>query len=318
MHITNENVAPELSVVVPLFSEEPNLPSLLKAISTALTGVCEDYEFVLVDDGSLDDSWKLIKSLINEYSNLRAIRFSRNFGKEAAISAGLESSRGSAVVIIDCDLQHPPSLISEMLSRWRGGGVDVVEAVKSKRVKESWINRIGAKIFYTWLGRLNKYDFQGATDFKLLDRCVIDAMRGMGERVMFFRGMVTWLGFRIEKIFFEPTPRAEGKSQWSHVTLVKFAVDAITSFTSAPLRLVSLSGVVFVIFAVILGLQTLYMKLFGGASGGFSTVIICILLMGAVIMFALGIIGEYIARIYQEVKRRPRYVVLEVIDSSDS
>jgi glycosyltransferase involved in cell wall biosynthesis len=318
MNISNENVAPELSVVVPLFSEESNLPSLLKAVSTALTGVLENYEFVLVDDGSLDGGWEIIRSLSNEYSNLRAIRFSRNFGKEAAISAGLEASRGRAVVIMDCDHQHPPSLITEMLSRWRGGGVDVVEAVKSKRVEEYWINRIGAKAFYALLGHENKHVFEGATDFKLLDRCVIEAMRGMGERVMFFRGMVAWLGFRVEKIFFEPPPRAEGKSQWSYIALVKFAVDAITSFTSVSLRLVSLLGVVFFVFAVILGLQTLYMKLFGGALGGFSTVIICILFTGAVIMFALGIIGEYIARIYQEVKRRPRYVVREVIDSSDS
>lgn len=306
---------PRLSVVVPLFREGEQVRLTMTALVGVLNTLDMSFEVILVDDGSPDDTWEAIRDAAREYGFIRAARLSRNFGKEASVCAGLEMARGDAVVVMDGDLQHPPSLIPEMLRSWEQGEAEVVEAVKAERGKESPFSRVGAKLFYKSFNALAGQDLQDASDFKLLDRKVVNAWLRMKERNIFFRGMSAWLGFRRKKLFFSVQDRQNGKSGWSTPKLIRLALTAVTAFSTAPLHLVSAAGAIFALFALILGGQALYLKFTGAAVTGFTTVILLLLIIGCVLMFALGIIGEYLARIYEEVKMRPRYVIAESIDS---
>jgi glycosyltransferase involved in cell wall biosynthesis len=240
---------------------------------------------------------------------LEGIRLSRNFGKERALCAGLEQVRGQAVIIMDGDLQHPPELIPEMIYQWQAKGARIVEGVKKSRGEESKGYRFGTRLFYGLIRMLTKYDLSKASDFKLLDRQVVEYWVKMPERNTFFRGMTAWLGFPRVALEFDVAPRAEGQTSWRLAALVKLALNAVVSFTSWPLRLVTIGGVILLAIAVVLGIQTLYMKFAGMAVAGFSTVILLLLGMNSMIMLGIGIVGEYIAAIYDEVKGRPRYVV---------
>lgn len=299
-----------LSVVIPLYREGCHLDNTLREIIRILDSLVIKYEVILVDDGSPDQTWQVIHTLCKCYSTVYGIRLSRNFGKEAAIAAGLECAGGRAVILMDGDLQHPPALIPEMVEHWRAGA-DVVEAVKRLRGKESWSSKIRAKIFNTVFTYFSGYDLHGASDFKLMDHRVLEAWRSMGERNLFFRGMSAWLGFERVQISFDVQERIDGRSNWSLIQLMRLAITAVTSFSSAPLHLVTLTGIAFTFFAIILGIQTLYLKFSGSAIDGFTTVILLLLVIGAVVMLGLGIIGTYIARIYEEVKARPRFIVAE-------
>jgi len=234
-----------------------------------------------------------------------------------ALCAGLERARGNAVIVMDGDGQHPPSLLPLLIEKWRASGVDIVEAVKLKRGRESVASRIGALTFYVILNKLSGFELKGASDFKLIDRRVRDTWLAMRERNVFFRGMTAWMGFRTIQIPFEVGPRRAGKSGWSYLRRAKLALIGITTFSSFPLRLVTFAGMIFFLFAVGLGIQTLYLKLAGRAFTGFATVILLELIIGSLLMISLGIIGEYLARIYEEVKGRPRYIVSESIDLAD-
>ena len=300
----------ELSVVVPMYGESANVKAAVEAISGHVADCCESYEIIVVDDGSLDDTWECLVRESRRRRCVRAIRLSRNFGKEYALSAGLEVSRGRGVVVMDGDLQHPPALIPLLVTAWRGGG-DVVEAVKRSRGREGRLSRWCAQGFYRLLKALSGFDLRGASDFKLLDRKVVAAWRRMPERSLFFRGMVAWLGFRRVRIEFDVADRVGGTSRWSVVALIRLAVGAITAFSSALLQLVTLFGVMFLAFALVLGAQTLVLKLRGHAVTGFATVILLLLMIGSLLMISLGLIGLYLARIYDEVKGRPRFVVAE-------
>ena len=303
-----------VSIVIPVYREEDSLSILLTAIHRELKTINESYEIILVDDGSTDNTWAMIKEAFKEYPTLRAVRLSRNFGKEYALCAGLEIAKGEAVIVMDGDLQHPPHLILEMVRIWRESNIDVVEAVKIYRGQESILGKLGAKLFYTILHKLSGYNLRGASDYKLLNRQVVNAWLRMEERGLFFRGMTAWLGFRRVQIPFQVPKRIGGQSRWSIFQLFKLALTGVTAFSSLPLHLVTFSGGIFFIFAVVLGVQTLYMKLTGNAVSGFTTVIILLLIIGSLLMISLGIIGLYIARIYEEVKRRPRYIVLEKLE----
>lgn len=308
------NPAPTvLSVVVPVYREASHLAQTVEQLLRVLQPLDLAHEVVLVDDGSTDDTWACVTALAAAQPAVRGLRLSRNFGKEAAISAGLETARGQAVVVMDGDLQHPPALIPQLVARWRQGA-DIVEGVKEFRGQESALGRLQARLFHVAFRRLSGYDLQGASDFKLLDRRVVEAWKRMGERALFFRGMSVWLGFRREQLPFSVAERAGGGTQWTFLRLLRLAVDALTSYSSAPLQLVTLLGAAFWIFALVLGAQTLFNKLSGHAVDGFTTVILLLLIVGAVMMFALGIIGAYVARIYEEVKGRPRYIVAERTD----
>jgi glycosyltransferase involved in cell wall biosynthesis len=309
--------APLISVVIPLYNEVLHLRELLSDLKTALKETGCRFEVVLVDDGSSDDTWAEIKDEALIWSDLRAIRLSRNFGKELALCAGLERARGNAVIVMDGDGQHPSSLLPLLIEKWRTSGADVVEAVKRRRGHESLGSRFGALTFYVILNKLSGFDLKGASDFKLIDRRVIDTWLAMRERNVFFRGMTAWMGFRTTQVPFEVGPRRGGKSGWSYLRRAKLALIGITTFSSFPLHFVTFAGVIFFIFAVGLGIQTLYLKLAGRAFTGFATVILLELIIGSLLMISLGIIGEYLARIYEEVKGRPRYIVSESIDLAD-
>lgn len=305
-----EPLMQSLSVVMPLYRESCHLDNTLQEIIRVLNDLEIEYEVILVDDGSPDKTWQVILSLCKSHPAVFGIRLSRNFGKEAAIAAGLSHAKGRAVILMDGDLQHPPGLIAEMMAHWRAGA-DIVEAVKRFREEESWFSRIRAKIFNTFFSYFSGFDLHDASDFKLMDHRVLEAWRSMGERNLFFRGMCAWLGFKRVQIQFDVRERVDGQSNWSLMQLVRLAVTAVTSFSSVPLHLVTLTGIAFTFFAIILGIQTLYLKFSGNAIDGFTTVILLLLVIGAVVMLGLGIIGTYITRIYEEVKARPRFIVAE-------
>jgi glycosyltransferase involved in cell wall biosynthesis len=310
-------ITPLISVVIPLYNEGSLVPALLSDLRQALEQIGCRFEIILVDDGSSDGTWEQIKHEARSLPALRAMRLSRNFGKELALCAGLERTRGDAVVVMDGDGQHPPSLLPIMAETWRTSGADIVQAVKVDRGRESATSKLGAFLFYLILNKLSGFDLKGASDFKLVNRKVLDTWLAMRERNVFFRGMTAWMGFKVTQIPFEVAARRTGKSGWSYFRRAKLALIGITTFSSFPLHFVTFAGVIFFIFAVGLGIQTLYLKLAGRAFTGFATVILLELIIGSLLMISLGIIGEYLARIYEEVKGRPRYIVSESIEPDD-
>jgi polyisoprenyl-phosphate glycosyltransferase len=304
-----------ISVVIPVFQEAEVLPTFLAAIRHVLDQCAISYELVLVDDGSSDRTWPLISDEAKASSSVRGFRLSRNFGKEAALCAGLEKARGAAVIIMDGDGQHPASLLPEMIRMWKASEADIVQAVKRSRGQESFSNKASALGFYVLLKKFSGIDLRGASDFKLMSRKAVNAWLTMGERNVFFRGMTAWMGFTTVQIPFEVAQRSQGHSTWSYLKRLKLAITGITAFSSLPLQFVTFAGVLFLVFSIVLGGQTIYLKLSGQAVSGFTTVILLELIVGSLLMISLGIIGEYLARIYREVKRRPRYLISESIDA---
>ena len=305
-----------LSIVLPVYREGNHLAELLTAIHSSAQKCNLQYELVLVDDGSPDNTWSVIAEEVTRCQSVRALRLSRNFGKESAVCAGLEHARGDAVILMDADGQHPPSLIPAMVTLWQDSGADIVEAVKRRRGRESLSSKLGAQLFYFILNKLSGFQFKGASDFKLMNRKAVDAWLRMHERNVFFRGMTVWMGFTTVQIPFEVVPRSAGHSTWSILKRLKLALIGITAFSSFPLHLVTFAGVVFLGISVLLAIQTLYLKLAGRAVSGFATVILLELIIGSLLMISLGIIGEYLARIYEEVKGRPRYLIKDSIASN--
>lgn len=302
-----------ISILIPVYNEGAEINRNIHIIHELLVKNHIRHEFVLIDDGSGDDTWRYILKTSSEIQEVRAVRFSRNFGKEAAICAGIDEVRGDACIIMDSDLQHPPAFIPEMVRLWKEEGYEVIEGVKAARGKEHLINKLGAKLFYNLMQKLSGIELQNASDFKLLDAKVVDVCRKLGERNTFFRGVVSWVGFKRKTILFEVAERSHGSSKWPLLKLFSLSVTAITSFTSAPLQLVTFMGVAFLLGSLLLGVQTLYKYFSNIAVSGFTTVILLLLIIGSTLMISLGIIGTYIAKIFDEVKGRPRYIVTEVI-----
>ena len=299
-----------VSVVAPIFNEGPGVERFVRRLGEVLGEAGLRYELVLVDDGSTDDSWDRImqQALLDE--RVRGIQLSRNFGKEPAMLAGLEHAAGDAVVVIDSDLQHPPSAIPAMVQRWRDGA-HVVEAVKRNRTGQGLIGRLGGRVFNKAFTGLTRVDLVNATDFRLLSRPALEALLRLPEHSSFFRGTSNWIGFRRATIEVDIDHREGGASRWTFTSLFRLAVNGLTSFTSAPLHLVTLVGLAFAGFSVLLGAQTLVRWLQGGSVAGFPTVILLLLVMGTFVLLGLGVIGEYLARIHEEVRARPRYLVQE-------
>ena len=306
-----------LSVIIPSYNEEKNVENTAKVVSQLLEENKIDYELVFVNDGSADGTWEILSNMAKTQDHIVAVNFSRNFGKESAIFAGLEVAKGDACVLMDCDLQHPPEVIIEMYNIWENNDIDIVEGVKSGRGKENSVYRWFSLLFYKLINKSSGLDLTGASDFRLLDRKAVDALNAMPERLTFFRAMSSWVGFKTEKVYFDVADRNVGKSKWSLKALMKYAVNSITSFTSAPLQLVTLFGAVTFIISVVLGVETLWNKIWGNSAEGFPTVIILQLLTSSIIMFSLGIIGYYVSKIYEEIKNRPRYIISEKISKED-
>ena len=298
----------ELSIIIPSYNEQDNIQRTFHSIDEILRQNHIPYEIIFVDDGSKDLTFTRIQELSLQSGQVKGISFSRNFGKEAAIFAGLESAGGACCLIMDCDLQHPPRLIPEMYRLWQEG-YEVVEGIKASRGKENLLHTFSANTFYSLISRATGIDMSRASDFKLLDRQAMDALLIMPERAPFFRALSSWVGFKTTILPFEVQERDIGVSKWSVWSLTKYAVQNITSFSGAPMQLVSLLGFVMFFASVILGIQSLYRYFTGTALEGFTTVILLQLIIGSVLMISLGIIGHYISRIYDEIKARPRYII---------
>lgn len=302
-----------LSVIIPAYNEETMIQKVNSIIGNMLSQENIEYEIIFVNDGSFDGTWKEIGNVCNHFSTVKAISFSKNFGKDAAIFAGMEYARGDCCVLIDCDLQHPPELIVSMFDLWKKG-YEIVEGVKSERGKESFIHKFAANSFYSLISCASGIDMRNASDFKLLDRKVMDALLAMPERQVFFRALSSWVGFKSTTLLFEVQERQHGTSKWSALSLIKYALNNIASFSAAPMQMVTVPGIIFFMFSVILGVQTLLFYFMGKSLEGFSTVIILLLMVGSILMISLGIIGYYISKIYNEIKGRPRYIVTESLN----
>ncbi|MCD7746697.1 MAG: glycosyltransferase family 2 protein [Lachnospiraceae bacterium] len=266
------------------------------------------YEIVFVNDGSKDATWEEIEKAAERNPNVVGVRFSRNFGKEAAMFAGLAEARGDCCAVMDCDLQHPPETLVEMYRLWEQG-YEVIEGVKRSRGKESALHRMCAGLFYKMISKAVKIDMSRASDFKLLDRRAVDALLSMPERNVFFRALSSWIGFKTASVEFDVQERTEGESKWSTRSLIQYAIKNIVIFSTAALQFVTCAGAVVFVAAIVLAIQTLVRYFTGHAVEGFTTVILLILIIGSLIMISLGIIGYYIGKIYEEVKGRPRYLI---------
>lgn len=297
-----------LSIILPAYNEQENIQYSFDTISSILQSASIPYEIIYIDDGSNDMTYPRIQALSSQYSQVKGISFSRNFGKESAIFAGLETSVGACCLIMDCDLQHPAELIPDMYHLWQNG-YEVVEGVKASRGNENPIHAFCAKSFYYIISNASGIDMSKASDFKLLDRKAVDALLTMPERAPFFRALSSWIGFKTISIPFHVKERENGTSKWSVWTLIKYAIRNITSFSGIPLQFVSFLGWVMFLCSVGLGIQSLFRYFTGTALEGFTTVILLQLLIGSVLMISLGIIGHYISRIYDELKARPRYII---------
>jgi dolichol-phosphate mannosyltransferase len=302
---------PSLQIVIPACNEGPGIRANLGVIAQTLAAHGVPHGFIVVDDGSRDDTWAELLRFKESGAGLLALRLSRNFGKEAAICAGLDAVTAPFCVVMDADLQHPPEVIPQMLDTLLATGCDLVEGVKASRADERPLAAFFARAFYSVFRRLSGLELRDASDFKLFSLEVLEAWRALGDVNTFFRGMMQWVGFKKAQVRFQTAPRKDGATKFSFARLVKLAVDAITAFSVLPLHMTTLFGVLALVGALGLGGWTLYQKLSGGALTGFTTVILLQLILGAMILMSLGVIGLYISKIYQEVKGRPRYIVAE-------
>ena len=299
---------PMLSIVVPAYNEQENIANTAHVVQLVMEKAQIPYELIFVSDGSKDATFSKVAELAQADSRIRGLEFSRNFGKEAAMFAGLSAVQGGCAVVMDCDLQHPPKTIVEMYRKWEQG-YEVVEGVKSSRGNESVFRKVFAKGFYKIISALTGFDMENASDFKLLDKRVISVLLDMPERKTFFRALSFWVGFKTAQVRYDVAQRAYGNTKWSFFKLLRYAISNIVSFSTKPLTVVSYMGVVSVGVGIVMGIQTLIRWLGGRSVEGFTTVILLLLLLGGGILVGLGIIGGYIAAIYQEVKQRPRYII---------
>ena len=299
-----------LSVILPSYNEEKMIPVAAETLAGILDAAEIPFELLFINDGSKDGTWNEICRAREKDPRVCGVCFSRNFGKEAAMFAGLEKARGDCCVVLDCDLQHPPEKIIEMYHLWEQG-YEVVEGIKHDRGEEAGLRRFAANTFYGIISKATGIDMASSSDFKLLDRKVVDTLNAMPERNVFFRALSFWVGFKKTEVTYDVRERTAGESKWSTRALIKYAITNIGSFSSAPLHLITVLGFITLAISIVFSVVALVQKLTGTALGGFTTVIILLLFIGSIMMISLGIIGYYIARIYEEIKGRPRYIIEE-------
>ncbi|WP_170142452.1 glycosyltransferase [Thermosporothrix hazakensis] len=308
---------PTYSIVAPVFDEEETLPHFYQTVVNVMEEVGEPFELVLINDGSRDGSYEIMRQLHARDGRVRVINFSRNFGHQIAISAGLDYARGKAVVIIDSDLQDPPEVIPELIERWKEGA-QVVYAQRSHRRGETFFKLWTAALFYRLIERITSVRIPRDTgDFRLLDRHVVDVLVQMREQHRFMRGLSVWVGFRQVMVPYERHERFAGTTKYPLRKMVKFSLDAITSFSHLPLKLATTFGFILAIISLLGILVAAAIRLFTGQIVGQASTLILVLFMGGIQLIFLGIIGEYLGRIYDEVRRRPLYIVSEVLDSEE-
>ena len=304
---------PLLSIIIPAYNEEESLTHVAPAIHDVLDDENISFEIIFIDDGSTDRTYMRIKELSRESDNIHGYKFSRNFGKEAAIWAGLQKINGDVCVVMDCDLQHPPSAIPKMYRAWESG-YEVVEGVKSHRGSESAVYKFFSKAFYRIMASISGFDMKTSSDFKLLDKRVVNELLELKERNAFFRGLSFWVGFNSTQVEYEVAPRVYGTTKWSVVSLAKYALSNIVGFSTAPMQLVTVIGIALLIASFGVMIHTIISYFAGHSLEGFTTIILLLLLIGGGLMISLGIIGVYIAKIYDEVKSRPRFIISESTD----
>ncbi len=310
---------PTLSLVIPIFNEEAVIPELdrrLKAMVAGLADLVDSWEIVFINDGSRDDSLQQLRKMAEAESRYKVLSFARNFGHQMAITAGIDRAEGAAVVVMDADLQDPPEVVREMVSLWQQG-FDVVYGVRRKRAGETFFKKLTAAAFYRLLrAMLGGISIPAdAGDFRLMSRPVVLAMRALKERHRFVRGMVAWVGFRQTAAYYDREARFAGETKYPLRKMVRFAIDGITSFSTIPLRFATWLGIFAGLVAVVIALWAVYIKLFvSGAVQGWTTIMIVVALGTSAQLLMIGILGEYIGRIYEEVKRRPLYLVAEEIN----
>jgi glycosyltransferase involved in cell wall biosynthesis len=306
-----------ISVVMPAYREALGISSVIAAVEQRLLAEGVAYEIIVVDDGSPDETFQRVQEIAARNPRVRGIRLSRNFGKEAALLAGLRASVGDAVITIDADMQHPPAMIPSMIRAWRGNAM-VVNAVKRSRGRESMLDRWRADLFNSLATKLGGIDLRSSSDYKLLDRKVVDILvEHLPEKKRFYRGLAQWIGFEQLNLPFDVESRNAGESSWSARELIGLALTALLSFTSAPLRLVTLLGLLAMLVGVVIGGDAIWSWLHNRAVSGFATTIMTLLFLGSLIMISLGIIGEYIAKIYDEIKARPTYLVASTCGTAE-
>lgn len=303
-----------LSIIIPAYNEEKCISQIYAVISDLLKKNGIEGEFIFIDDGSSDNTYKEITELSEKNERITGLHFSRNFGKESAISAGLAAVNGSCAVVIDCDLQHPPEKIIEMYRLWEQG-FEIVEGIKNERGNEKKLHSFGAKLFYSLISRMAGFDMANSSDFKLLDKKVVDVLNKMPERG-FFRAISYWVGYKKTTVEYDVRERIDGESKWSTRGLIKYAFSNISSYSTAPMQTVTVLGIMMLIISVVFGVWALIDKIIGRALEGMTTVIIITIFIGSIIMISLGIIGYYIARIYEEIKGRPKYIISSSVKSN--
>jgi len=311
------SATPSLSAVVPMFDEEENAARFLRELAAALAALGDVFEIVVVNDGSRDRTRDAVLRVARD-CRVQYLELSRNFGKEAALTAGLQAARGDVVILLDADFQHPLSLLAGMLDRWREGS-DMVYAVRESRRDESGLKRAGSALFYWLMSHGGQTAIPpDAGDFRLMDRKVVSALLQLPERSRFMKGLYAWVGFRTTPFPYEVQPRAGGKSSFSLVRLVSLALTGLTAFSYVPLRAIAALGVIVSLFALGYGGFVLANTfLFGNAVRGYPTIVVSIMFFSGVQLLSLGVVGEYLARVFEEVKQRPPFVVADIVDFSE-
>jgi polyisoprenyl-phosphate glycosyltransferase len=304
---------PVYSIVAPVFNEEETLPSFYERIVAVMDALNEPFELLLVNDGSRDSSFQIMKNLHKQDPRVHVIDFSRNFGHQIAISAGLDYAQGQAVIIIDSDLQDPPEVIPRLIERWKNGA-EVVYAQRAKRVGETKFKLVTASLFYRLIRSITSVDIpRDVGDFRLMDRRVVDALVSMREHHRFMRGLSAWVGFRQEAVLYDRQERFAGKTKYPLMRMIHFSLDAITSFSHLPLQLATTFGFILASISLVGIIVAAFLRLFVGAIVGQASTLILVLFLGGVQLIFLGIIGEYLGRIYDEVRARPLYIVHHVL-----
>lgn len=299
-----------LSIVVPCYNEEASIDAFYQTVRETLKDLAMEIEYIFVDDGSEDGTLNKLKALHQKDAGVHYASFSRNFGKEAAIFAGLRETSGDAVVVLDADLQHPPEVILQMAALWQEG-YEVIEGKKSSRGKESMLHKLMAGTFYKMISRFMKMDMNDSSDYKFMDRKVVDVLCSLKERNTFFRALSFWTGFRTTSVEYEVQERIAGTTKWSSLSLVKYACNNLISFTFAPLYMIITVGVLFFIGGLILAIDAIADHFMGIAVEGYPTLLVLLVIATGCVLFSIGIIGIYIAKIYDEIKERPQYIIRE-------
>jgi dolichol-phosphate mannosyltransferase len=305
---------PKYSLIIPIYNEEETIPELYRRVSDVMDSLDDTVELILINDGSRDRSLKLMRELQERDARVCYISFARNFGHQAAVTAGLNFARGQVIVVLDADLQDPPELIPKMIESWQAG-YHVVYAQRTKRKKESWFKRLTAYVFYRLLRRLADVDIPADTgDFCLMDRQVVDVLNSMPERNRYIRGLRAWIGFRQTAVKFERDPRFAGEVKYTFKKSLALAVNSLVSFSKIPLRISTYLGLFSALIALLMALLVLYWRLQQPDSPvtGLATILIAVFFLGSVQLISIGILGEYVGRIYEEVKGRPAYTIAEI------